>query len=99
MNEIKTIEVMIRLYCKKKHGADMCQDCTEVYNYALQRIEKCPQKEVKTFCSSCKIHCYKPQMREKIREIMKFSGPRMLIYSPKLAILHVCDTIKGKVIK
>ncbi len=27
--------------------------------------------ETKTFCSACKTHCYKPQMREAIRQVMR----------------------------
>ena len=36
--------------------------------------------ETKTFCSNCKVHCYKPEMRKKIRAVMRFSGPRMIFY-------------------
>lgn len=25
----------------------------------------------KTFCSNCKVHCYKPAMRERIKEVEK----------------------------
>ena len=38
--------------------------------------------ESKTFCSNCRVHCYCPDMREKIRMVMRFSGPRMLFYHP-----------------
>lgn len=96
MEEIKTIEFMISLYCKKNHKQNICDECQELYDYALLRIEKCPRKEEKTFCSTCKIHCYKKDMREKIRKVMKFSGPRMLIYSPKLAIAHIINTVKHR---
>lgn len=52
--------------------------------------------ETKTFCSNCKVHCYKPDMREKIREVMRFSGPRMLFYHPIMAIRHVMESRKEK---
>lgn len=48
----------------------------------------------KKFCSSCKIHCYREEERKKIREVMKFSGPRMLIYHPLLVIKHSVQSNK-----
>ena len=42
------------------------------------------------------VHCYKPDMREKIREIMRFSGPRMIFHHPMTAITHVIETKKEK---
>lgn len=94
MSEEQIIEFMIKLYCKKNHKITLCDDCKELLSYCKLRNEKCPRKEDKTFCASCTIHCYKPEMREKIRKVMKFSGPRMMIYNPKMAFLHIKDTIK-----
>ncbi len=67
----------------------LCPDCTGLLDYALLRTEKCPFMATKSFCSKCKVHCYKPEMREKIRQVMKFSGPRMMFYFPLQAIKHV----------
>ena len=50
----------------------------------------------KTFCSVCKTHCYKPEMREQIRQVMRWSGPRMLFHHPVLAIRHLVETRKQK---
>ena len=58
--------------------------------------EKCPFMESKTFCSNCRVHCYCPDMRAKIRMVMRFSGPRMLFYHPVLAIRHLVESTKGK---
>lgn len=88
---------MIKIYCRKKHkSGELCQECKEPYKYAAERIDKCPHIQTKTFCSSCKTHCYKPDMREKIKNVMKFSGHRMFLYSPKAAIKHIIDTLKNK---
>lgn len=88
---------MIRLYCRKKHGGrELCGECRELYEYAQARVEHCPFMETKTFCSNCKVHCYKPQMREKIRTVMRFSGPRMLLYHPGMAIWHVVSSAREK---
>ena len=96
--EKKVVSLMISLYCKKKHKhkKELCSVCQELTNYALTRIERCPFMENKTFCSNCKVHCYKPDMRRQIKEVMRFSGPRMLFYHPVLAIKHVIETKKEK---
>lgn len=88
--EKRVVTQMIRLFCKKRHHqADLCPDCQAVLSYALARSDRCPFMEHKTFCSNCKVHCYRPEMREKIREIMRFSGPRMLLCHPVLAVSHM----------
>ena len=52
--------------------------------------------ETKTFCSNCKVHCYKPEMRARIQEVMRYAGPRMIFYHPLLAILHTIAMLKEK---
>ena len=46
-----------------------CPDCSELLDYATSRLDKCPLQEDKPTCAKCPIHCYKPFMREKIRNI------------------------------
>ena len=88
---------MIALYCKKNHGGkSLCPDCAALDAYARQRSDRCPFMETKTFCSNCHVHCYKPEMRERIRAVMRFSGPRMILYHPLLAVRHVIETKKEK---
>lgn len=97
--EKKIIEEMILLYCKKKHKKYLCDDCKKVLDYSLKRITNCPFMEEKTFCSNCKKPCYNPKMKEKIKIIMKFSGPLMLFYHPILVIKHIIFSIIYKKIK
>ncbi len=97
--EKKLIPVMIKKYCRGKHktkGKEICAECNELAEYALFRLSKCPFKVNKKFCSFCKIHCYKPEMREKIKAVMKYAGPRMLFTHPIFAISHVVQMIKYK---
>ena len=71
------VEEMIRLYCRKNHSgskAQLCPVCQKLADYAKLRSQKCPFMENKTFCANCKVHCYKPEMREKIRQVMRFSA-------------------------
>lgn len=91
------VSQMIALYCRKNHGGrTLCPDCAALDAYARQRSDRCPFMETKTFCSNCRVHCYKPEMREKIREVMRFSGPRMLFHHPILAIRHLIETKKER---
>lgn len=96
--EKRTVALMIRLYCRRKHGAakKLCPECEALTQYALLRSDKCPFTETKSFCSNCRVHCYKPEMRERIREVMRFSGPRMLLYHPVTAARHVIESKKEK---
>ena len=90
---------MIALYCRRQHGAakgTLCPECQQLHDYALSRIDRCPFMETKTFCSACKVHCYQPAMREKIRTVMRWAGPRMLPMHPVLSIKHVTVTMKAK---
>ena len=74
----------------------MCPVCQQLSDYAKLRSQKCPFMEEKTFCANCKVHCYKPEMREQIRKVMRFSGPRMLLYHPVLAVWHLICSVKEK---
>ncbi len=92
------VSQMIHLYCRKNHKSKngLCDECKKLDDYAKMRSEKCPFMETKTFCSNCKVHCYKPEMREKIRDVMRFSGPRMIFHHPMAAIRHIAETNKEK---
>lgn len=89
--EKKMILFMIKLFCVKKHKTSvcLCEECDKLLSYAYQKIEHCPFMETKTFCSICNVHCYNVSMREKIKVVMAFSGPRMLLYHPVAALSHL----------
>ena len=92
------VSQMIALYCRKKHGGKkgLCAECQKLADYARSRSDHCPFMETKTFCSNCKVHCYQPAMREQIKEVMRFSGPRMIFTHPAAAIRHVIETKREK---
>ena len=95
--EKEVVSLMISLYCRKNHGSKtLCPACAELERYARTRSDRCPFMETKTFCSACKVHCYRPAMREKIRAVMRWAGPRMLPVHPVLSIRHVAVTLKSK---
>lgn len=89
--EKKVVSRMIMLYCRSKHSSvkGMCGECESLKQYAFQRLERCPFGEEKPSCIACTIHCYKNSMRIKIKEVMRFAGPRMLFRYPTDTIRHL----------
>ena len=81
-HEKKTVELMIRLYCRKKEkNKTLCTDCEELLRYAHARLDRCPFGEKKGACKEC----------ERMRQVMRFSGPRMLFYAPWQTIRHLLN--------
>ncbi|CAA7601620.1 ygba ecs3588 cytoplasmic uvra stm2860 amidophosphoribosyltransferase vva0912 so0324 vpa0976 cpe0229 [Acididesulfobacillus acetoxydans] len=91
--EKKTVELMIGLYCRRVHHTrdGLCPDCRKLLDYAFRRIEHCRFGSEKPTCANCSVHCYSPQMREQIRFVMRYSGPRMALRHPLIAWRHLRD--------
>ncbi|APF24639.1 nitrous oxide-stimulated promoter family protein [Clostridium butyricum] len=89
--EKQVIKLMIEIYCRKKHKGNnkLCDDCQELLDYAHFRLSHCRFGDDKTTCGKCKIHCYKKDMREKVKDVMRFSGPRLILYKPIELIKHM----------
>jgi hypothetical protein len=91
--ERRTIHAMMTIYCRDNHGTrqDFCPDCEALYEYAMQRLDRCVFQDEKPTCVNCAIHCYKKDMREKVRVVMRYAGPKMLVKHPILALWHLID--------
>lgn len=99
--ERRTIGAMVRRYCGDHHqparekgspeSEAVCPECADFQAYARLRLEKCPYGETKPTCANCPIHCYQPHRREQVRRIMAYSGPRMILRHPILALRHIFD--------
>ena len=88
--EKKVVEMMVRMYCRHKEGnIELCSDCAKVLDYANNRLSLCRFGNNKPTCRKCPVHCYNKEMRERIRAIMRWSGPRMLLYHPVEAVRHL----------
>ena len=96
--EKKIVAKMILLYCRKIHHTKkgLCKECSNLSDYTVSRSDLCPFMKTKTFCSNCKVHCYEPEMREKIREVMRFSGPRIFFYHPFKTIQYLIENRREK---
>jgi Nitrous oxide-stimulated promoter len=91
--ELKTIHAMLRIYCHDLHAEDrgLCAGCTALMNYATRRLDRCVFGDDKPTCANCTVHCYSAAMREQVRSVMRYAGPRMLTRHPILALAHVID--------
>lgn len=92
MRERTTAAQMIRIYCRGRHGMrsdQLCADCSRLLTYTHERIDRCPQGAEKVTCRKCPIHCYRADMRAKIRAVMRYAGPRMIMYHPMAALRHL----------
>jgi hypothetical protein len=91
--ERRTMDAMVRLYCRDHHGTrgEPCGECGELREYAFARLERCRYGDGKPTCANCPVHCYRPDMRERVREVMRYSGPRMMLRHPYLAVAHLRD--------
>lgn len=110
LRERRTIEKMVQMYCQKHHdqeesqkqanqfiegNSSLCPTCQKFLNYAMLRLDKCPFQDQKPTCAKCTVHCYKPDLREQAKQIMRFAGPRLLWKYPLLSILHLLDGFKS----
>ena len=96
--ERKTIATMIRMFCAAHHGTSgeqLCPACKELQDYAEERLDRCPFGEKRGACSKCKIHCYRPEMRKRVTELMRYAGPKMIAKHPLLAIDHLLKAVRS----
>jgi hypothetical protein len=92
--ELRTIEAMVRMYCRGHHGASsatLCAECGALFDYASRRLDRCLFGDAKPTCANCVVHCYSTAMRERVRTVMRWAGPRMLFRHPILALFHQLD--------
>lgn len=69
----------------------VCDECAELLTYAEKRRALCPQDKPdrpKPFCSHCETHCYQPEMRERMRDVMRYAGSRSMLHG------HAVDGIR-----
>jgi hypothetical protein len=91
--EWNTMEAMMKLYCRDKHGstAALCSECQGLLNYANVRLDRCRFGEEKPTCAKCPVHCYQRDRREQIKVMMRYAGPRMLWEHPIMSLRHWLD--------
>lgn len=89
-NEKKVIALMIKMYCSKNHEtAELCSECSELTQFAFQKIDNCRFGLEKPKCNHCKVHCFGAKNRDAIRTIMRYAGPRMTYRHPIMVLKHI----------
>ena len=95
--EVRTLTAMLRLYCRGRHGGgrELCGECRELRAYAEGKLENCRFGDRKPKCVACPVDCYKPAIRGRIRQVMRYAGPRMAARHPVLAVTHAAGRRVG----
>ncbi len=95
--EKRTIDAMLGVYCRDRHGTRsvLCPECAHLQDYAHRRLDTCPFQEDKPVCNRCEVHCYSQATRERVREVMRYAGPRMPLRHPWLSLLHLLDKLRA----
>ena len=100
--EKRVVRFMIGAWCRARHerggtrGANgLCGECAELAAYAEARLAACRYAERKPSCGLCLTRCYRREMRERIREVMRWAGPRMLWLAPLEFLRHLKDGRAG----
>lgn len=63
--------------CLAGCGFLLCDECRRLLLHAVSKRAICPY-DPKPSCKKCDTHCYAPGYREKIREVMRYSGMRLI---------------------
>lgn len=97
--EFELLARMVRLACEGRHGTrgTVCDECAALLDYAGARLARCPFGDEKPTCRQCTVHCYKPSERERVKEVMRYAGPRLLLRGDLGALAHLLhDRRSGK---
>ncbi|MGO3732398.1 MAG: nitrous oxide-stimulated promoter family protein [Vagococcus sp.] len=87
--ERQTVSAMIALYYKQFSDDSHKIEEQDIHDYAMQRLSYCQFGEKKPTCNVCPVHCYKKTYQEQMKKIMRYSGPRMLVYHPVMTWKHM----------
>lgn len=92
--ERKAMELILSVY-EKGHQEER-DDIEKLRQYSMERINKCPKMATKTYCSNCEIHCYRQEYRDKIKKVMRYSGPRLFLKKPLWVVDHMVQGLVKK---
>jgi hypothetical protein len=76
--ERSPMELPLELTAVSPRDVRLCTDCAGLVGHAIEKRRLCPL-DPKPSCKKCHIHCYSRQHRDKIREIMSFSGRHLIL--------------------
>ncbi|RJO62892.1 MAG: nitrous oxide-stimulated promoter family protein [Dehalococcoidia bacterium] len=68
-------------------GLNLCSDCSRLLEHGIAKLSLCPY-DPRPSCRKCKTHCYAPGYREKVRQVMRFSGTYLIKHGRLDLLLH-----------
>lgn len=92
--DIRLLGKFVEVYCTSRHSSVehltvtlpeglgsrvICPECAGFLEYAIIKRVKCPLVDEKPSCKHCRVHCYDKPRREKVKEIMSYSGRRLML--------------------
>lgn len=80
---------MIDIYYKQFKDEAHQEERSDVLSYAMARLNYCRFGEEKPTCKICPVHCYQKKYQDQMKVIMRYSGPRMLLYHPIMSVEHM----------
>lgn len=92
------VQTMIGIYCRDNHKTGtqtLCDECRVLSTYAENRLLSCMFGEIKPVCKRCPVHCYSPQKRAMMKDVMRWAGPRMIYKKPVFTFIHFFDNLTG----
>ena len=66
----------------------LCPACARLVAHAFYKRSHCPL-DPKPACKHCPAHCYHPDYRAQIREVMKFSGRYVVMHGRVDLLFHL----------
>ncbi len=66
----------------------LCDSCRKLLAHAFVKRTRCPLTP-KPACKHCPSHCYHPGYRARIREVMRYSGRRLVMTGRLDYLLHL----------
>lgn len=78
-NFIKSIDYKKQTY---KIELDLCEQCTKLITYSIQRLQECPH-EIKPRCRKCPHPCYEKPQWKMLAKLMRYSGMKLGILKVK----------------
>lgn len=98
--DLKTLEAIGRIYCSAHHdgekdAAGLCPSCREAVDATIARVEACPFGHEGN-CQDCTVHCQRGEAQQRIREIMAYSAPRMLLRHPAMTARYLAKKLKRR---
>ncbi len=90
----QTLEAIGFIYCRAHHldepkdAQGLCPSCREAIEGTLLKTLQCPYNHAGN-CQDCTIHCQRGESQARIKTIMAYAAPRMLLRHPVMTARYL----------